>query len=235
MGMETITKMLLAVTLTLSAPALVSASAFEQLSGGTANSSGEEFSAPVPAFKAQLPAGMKMAVQPLPPDNDAPGIKMVKVGKPGTRTVVMEFPGTVKAFLDTIAYAEGTGDRYDYIFSFATFTDFSDHPRRVICDGLCSDAAGRYQFLSTTWDGIKDALGLPDFSPASQDKGCVELIRRRYAAQLVEDADNYYNFTAAIEKLGAEWASLPGSPYGQPTHDMDELWNVYLNARQKYK
>jgi len=232
MGMETMLKAVIAATLTLSAPALVSASAFEQLSGETAMSSGDEVAVPAPVLKN---GGMKMVVQPLPPDNDAPGIKLVRVAKPGTRTVVMELPGTVKAFLDTIAYAEGTGDRYDYIFSFATFTDFSDHPRRVICDGLCSDAAGRYQFLSTTWDGLKDALGLPDFSPASQDKACVELIRRRYAAPLVEDADNYYNFTAAIEKLGVEWASLPGSPYGQPTHNMDELWNVYMNARQKYK
>lgn len=226
---------LLAAVTALPLAARVHASALDELSGDTAARAGD-----VPAMQAPAPVpAMKRAVQPVPPNNNAPGFdwnKARRVSKSGNKSVETGLPGTVKAFLDVIAYSEGTGDRYDYIFSFATFTDFSDHPRRVICDGICSDAAGRYQFLSTTWDELKgEPLNLPDFSPASQDKACVELIRRYYAYPLVADADNYDSFTAAIGKLNGVWASLPGSPYGQPTHGMDELWKVYLAAREKYK
>lgn len=150
------------------------------------------------------------------------------------KTVSAGLPGTVRAFLDTLAYAEGTGDRYDYIFSHATFGDFSDHPRRVICSyGLCSDAAGRYQFLSTTWDELANKLGLPDFSPASQDKACVEKIAEFGAYDNIAAGD-YDNFSAALGKLNTTWASLPGSPYGQPTHSVGELWDFYQAALAKY-
>lgn len=92
------------------------------------------------------------------------------------------------AFLDMIASAEGTdraiGDDsrtgYEIIFTFARFTDFTDHPRRIRCAGsLCSDAAGRYQYLSTTWDSVAEALNVSNFSPPNQDIGAAELLRRR--------------------------------------------------------
>jgi muramidase (phage lysozyme) len=73
------------------------------------------------------------------------------------------------------------------MFTGARFPDFSDHPRLIqFIPGLASDAAGRYQFLSTTWDGLR----LGDFSPKqNQDHGAVELIRQRGALQLIELAD----------------------------------------------
>ncbi len=131
------------------------------------------------------------------------------------------------AFLGTIAYSEGTNDRYDLIFGYRTFTDFSDHPRRRVCSGsYCSDAAGRYQFLLTTWDGVRDKLDLPDFTPASQDLAALQLIRGRGVYDL-DGIDTYAEFSDAIHHLNREWASLPGSPYGQPTHSMSVLWDEY--------
>ncbi len=133
------------------------------------------------------------------------------------------------SLLGTIAYAEGTGDRYDIIFGYRYFTSYANHPRRIVCSGgYCSDAAGRYQFLSTTWDGVR--AGLPDFGPASQDQAALRLIQRRGVAS-VDLIDTYAEFTAAIDKLNLEWASLPGSPYGQPTKSMATLWGEFRRLR----
>ena len=131
------------------------------------------------------------------------------------------------ALLSTIAYAEGTRERYNIIFSFATFSSYADHPRRVLCSGgYCSDAAGRYQFLSTTWDWVAGQLGLGDFSPASQDIAGLWLVRNRGVYD-VNGIDTFGEFESAMYKLNREWASLPGSPYGQPTHDAWSLWLEY--------
>ena len=131
------------------------------------------------------------------------------------------------ALLSTIAYAEGTNERYDIIFSFETFTSYADHPRRTICSGsYCSDAAGRYQFLAMTWDWVRPKLNLPDFSPASQDLAALWLIDYR-GVENIDAIDTFSEFVAAMDDLNLEWASLPGSPYGQPTHSAESLWAEY--------
>lgn len=146
-----------------------------------------------------------------------------------------ELPRQVRAFLDTLAYAEGTRDRYNYIFTFVTFNSYSDHPRRKMCAGkLCSTAAGRYQFLAKTWDPLAADLGLGDFTPPNQEKAALEIIRRAGAYRSVSASANYDNFTAALRKLNTTWASLPGSPYGQPTHSTSDLWRFYKRALSRY-
>lgn len=141
----------------------------------------------------------------------------------------------VMAMLDVVARTEGTdrsiGDGrrtgYDTIYTFDTFTDFSDHPRRLRCSGgLCSDAAGRHQFLSTTWDMMR----LPGFQPAQQDRGAIELIRRRGALKLVEAG----RITDALQSLSFEWASLPfrgcEGRFGQPAYCIDEVRRFFTQA-----
>jgi muramidase (phage lysozyme) len=146
-----------------------------------------------------------------------------------------ELPKNVRAFLDTLAYAEGTNDSYNYIFTFATFQSYADHPRVRKCRGrLCSTAAGRYQYLSSTWDGLAGPMGLTDFTPPSQDKAVIELIRRLGAYNSVANSANYDSFVRAVNKLNRTWASLPGSPYGQPTHPMSDIWRFYKRALAKY-
>ena len=127
--------------------------------------------------------------------------------------------GNVKAFLALIKYTEGAG--YQTLFGGDKFTSFDDHPRRSITKNLggkpiTSTAAGAYQFLSRTWDECVKALGLTDFSPPNQDRAAVYLIERRRALPAVLEAD----WTTAIERCNREWASLPGSPYGQPTKSL---------------
>ena len=62
----------------------------------------------------------------------------------------------------------------------------------------------------------------------------MEIFRRAGAYTNVSRSSVYENFTAALRKLNGVWASLPGSPYGQPTHSTAKLWLVYKAALRKY-
>lgn len=126
-----------------------------------------------------------------------------------------------RAFLALIRKTEGAG--YSTLFGGGTFASYADHPRQRISRPLggrmlTSTAAGAYQFLSRTWDECAAACGLKDFSPASQDAAALFLIDRREALDDVLSGD----WPAAIAKCNKEWASLPGSPYGQPTRPLAE-------------
>lgn len=145
------------------------------------------------------------------------------------------FSATVSAFLDTIGYAEGTGDRYDYMFTHKVFYSYAGHPRQIQCSyGLCSDAAGRYQFLSTTWDAMRRKLGLTDFSPQSQDRAAVQLIKDVGCYSLVANINGPETFSRAAYCVSGQWASFPGSPYGQPKHSSSHLYGKYQKFLERY-
>ncbi|MDR5739491.1 glycoside hydrolase family 104 protein [Caballeronia sp. LZ016] len=126
----------------------------------------------------------------------------------------------VQAFLAMIRRGEGTtgANGYRTLFGGGLFNDYSRHPNIAVTRGaLTSTAAGAYQILYRTWIEVAASYGLTDFSPASQDVAAVALIKRRGALADVLAG----RWTAAIGKCAKEWASLPGSPYGQPTISMD--------------
>ena len=54
---------------------------------------------------------------------------------------------------------------YDVIVGGELFTDYSDHPRKLVTlnPKLKSTGAGRYQLLSRWWDALPQAAGLKDF------------------------------------------------------------------------
>ena len=55
---------------------------------------------------------------------------------------------------------------YDVIVGGELFTDYSDHPRKLVTlNPTKSTGAGRYQLLSRWWDAYRKQLGLKDFSP----------------------------------------------------------------------
>lgn len=137
------------------------------------------------------------------------------------------------AFLAAVRRGEGTADADGYrrLFGGGLIDSFADHPRRVVTATLGgkvyrSSAAGAYQALSTTWDDFTRSVGPRDFSPASQDEFAVWCIRRRGALADVRAG----RFQVAIAKCAKEWASLPGSPYGQPTISMGTALEVYASA-----
>ncbi len=140
-----------------------------------------------------------------------------------------------RALLNTIARAEGTWDskggrpRYDQTFGYTTFDPNNPHPERIVrSGGYASDAAGAYQFLSTTWKGVKG--GNKPMTPENQDLGALELVRRRGV-----DPNKPLD-AASLNKLAPEWASLPTlegkSYYGQPVKQRDELLNFYNQQLQ---
>lgn len=137
----------------------------------------------------------------------------------------------VYAFLGMLRVSEGTAgpNGYRTLVGGTLFDSFADHPRIVVALpnlGIKSSAAGAFQMLARTWDGVRAKLGLVDFSPASQDRAAIELIRQRGALADVRAG----RFAVAVEKCKKEWASLPGAGYGQRENKLTMLQAAYLKA-----
>lgn len=135
----------------------------------------------------------------------------------------------VQALLRVIRAGEGTSDEGGYrrLFGGGTFSSFADHPRTVVKkSGYTSTAAGAYQALASSWDETARIMGLSDFSPRNQDLFALGRIAARGA---LDDA-LAGRLETAIRKISREWASLPGSPYGQPTISMERARSIYASA-----
>ncbi|WP_151738254.1 glycoside hydrolase family 104 protein [Acinetobacter junii] len=123
----------------------------------------------------------------------------------------------VRKFLNFIAQAEGVKHGYNTMFGNERFQSLGAHPnvRKAFkqTDGRTNytTAAGRYQFLNSTWNNLAKRYGFRDFSPQAQDLGAIALIAGRGALDDVLKG----NWQAAIQKTGKEWASLPSSTYKQ--------------------
>lgn len=122
-------------------------------------------------------------------------------------------PPEALALLDTIAGTESPG--YNVIYGGRTFGNYADHPgvsvpiKRGVNAGKTSSAAGRYQFLGSTWDD----LNLPNFTPPMQDLGAWILAQRDYKAKTGNDllSDLRRGDIGQIGKvLSSTWTSLPG-------------------------
>lgn len=149
----------------------------------------------------------------------------------------MELSKNVKAFLDMIAFSEigpdllaKSDNGYNVIVGGKLFNNgYKDHPR-ILVDlpklKIKSTAAGRYQLLMRYYDAYKKQLGLPDFSPASQDAIAVQQIRERRALDDIENGC----ITSAIGKCNNIWASLPGAGYGQHENTSLKLLAAYARA-----
>lgn len=137
----------------------------------------------------------------------------------------------MRAFLRVIREGESSqgDDAYRTLFGGGLFGDLSKHPNRTItANGYTSTAAGAYQFLSKTWNECRDVLNLRGFTPAEQDLAAVFLIQRRGALDDVLDG----RIEDAIGKCNKEWASLPGSPYGQPVMTLEKALRTYRAWRE---
>ena len=130
-----------------------------------------------------------------------------------------------RKMLNMIADAEDVKHGYNTIFGNERFSDLSAHPnvRKQFkqTDGRVNTttAAGRYQFLKPTWDGLSRQYSLRDFSPRNQDIAALALMDQNGSLPYVLKGD----FQTAVKKSGGTWASLPSSPYAQPKKTWEQL------------
>lgn len=137
------------------------------------------------------------------------------------------------AFLSMISHSEGT-DRYgtergyNVIVGGGLFHSYADHPRVLVKlnPTLSSTAAGRYQLLARYFDAYKAQLGLPDFSPASQDAIAIQQIKERRALADVDAG----NIRTAVARCKNIWASFPGSGYGQHENALNPLLAFFIQS-----
>ena len=116
----------------------------------------------------------------------------------------------------------------DVIVGGELFTDYSDHPRKLVTlnPKLKSTGAGRYQLLSRWWDAYRKQLGLERLSPKSQDAVALQQIKERGALLMIDRGD----IRQAIDRCSNIWASLPGAGYGQFEHKADSLIAKFKEA-----
>ena len=148
---------------------------------------------------------------------------------------MVEINNQRKAFLDMLAWSEGTDNGrqktrnhgYDVIVGGELFTDYSDHPRKLVTlnPKLKSTGADATSFFSC-WDAYRKQLGLKDFSPKSQDAVALQQIKERGALPMIDRGD----IRQAIDRCSNIWASPPGAGYGQFEHKADSLIAKFKEA-----
>lgn len=141
------------------------------------------------------------------------------------------------AFLEAIAWAEGTAGMHGYRYLFGSthkaprlIQNFDDHPRLLTTfintQGIRqrTSAAGKYQFIAPTWDGLAATNPeLKSFAPIYQDHAAYLLLSQCGAlADLLEN-----NLTAAIGRASRKWASLPNAPFPQPRRTLSSFLDHY--------
>ncbi len=147
-----------------------------------------------------------------------------------------DIPPEGKALLDAIAGSESRG--YNSRYPSKTFDNgWRDHPRiseRILSGpnkGKTSDAAGRYQFLSTTWDQYKPAK---EFTPENQDIAAYRLAVAAYGygeSGLIKDLKK--DPLKVANKLSGTWTSLPGGM--EPNNATNGFISRYQARVKKYQ
>jgi muramidase (phage lysozyme) len=179
-------------------------------------------------------------------------------------TVSTFIPLGARPLLDLIAYTEGTAgagqNGYDVLVGFGQINGWTpnytgNHPNVPIYIASInnySTAAGRYQFLTTTWNG----LGLGAFNQENQDKGGWQLITNTgftardstdiYTIAKSQIQSNAINvsanpkFLTFLDKTYKIWASLPsgGGIAGYSNqggkYTPADVYNIFIEAIKKY-
>ena len=150
---------------------------------------------------------------------------------------MVEINNQRKAFLDMLAVGRGTDNGrqktrnhgYDVIVGGELFTDYSDHPRKLVTLKLQTQI-NRRRTLPASFPLVDKAyrkqLGLKDFSPKSQDAVALQQIKERGALPMIDRGD----IRQAIDRCSNIWASLPGAGYGQFEHKADSLIAKFKEA-----
>ncbi len=143
----------------------------------------------------------------------------------GDKTFLEKQTPEVRAYLDLVALKEvnkslnADGSPTGYLERNGVKGSMGFMPQSAIADNgtLPRDElrynVGRYQMKQVDVDDMRARYDkkIDDFSPESQDRIAVAKMKYRGVMEPLENGD----IRSAIKKGGQEWASLPGSPYGQ--------------------
>lgn len=159
-----------------------------------------------------------------------------------------------RALLDTIAGHEAPD--YDVLYSPGPQLrrlptgqdgqpDYSRHPNLPAAittgpnRGRSSSAAGRYQILYPTWNGLaREHSDLTDFTPENQDRAAWYTGWERYSRatggrDLGEDLRDPANYPRITNILHQEWTSLPGGvEQGQGQSEFDRRMSEGLQRHR---
>ena len=124
---------------------------------------------------------------------------------------MVEINNQRKAFLDMLAWSEGTDNGrqktrnhgYDVIVGGELFTDYSDHPRKLVAKPKTQ--INRRRTLPASfrwWDAYRKQLGLKT-SRRSQDAVALQQIKERGALPMIDRGD----IRQAIDRCSNIWAS----------------------------
>ena len=146
---------------------------------------------------------------------------------------MVEINNQRKAFLDMLAWSEGTDNGrqktrnhgYDVIVGGELFTDYSDHPRKLVTlnPKLKSTGAGRYQLLSRWWDAYRKQLGLKD--PLRKTDRCTAADYERGALPMIDVVTS----GQAIDRCSNIWLTA-GAGYGQLVYGIYSLIAKFKEA-----
>ena len=159
----------------------------------------------------------------------------------------------IRALMRTISASEAAGENpYVLLYGGGHIHDLSQHPdlcidiKTDINQGYCSTAAGRYQFLTTTWRE-KSSLYHPDvghshngnvynFEPRYQDIVTYHWLKDNKQWQMNIAAElKQGNLDKVLKRLSATWTSLGyGIEDNKMTSALPDLYQNFLEQELKY-
>ena len=136
-------------------------------------------------------------------------------------------------FFDMLAWSEGIDNGrqktrnhgYDVIVGGELFTDYSDHPRKLVTLNSKTQINRPDATSFFPVGGMPTASSLPKDSPKSQDAVALQQIKERGALPMIDR-----DIRQAIDRCSNIWASLPGAGYGQFEHKADSLIAKFKEA-----
>ena len=149
-----------------------------------------------------------------------------------------------KAFLDTVAWAEGTlgvsNNGYDVLVNdnpslgsriVVGWTPNTDiihglNSWKVTVGGVKSTAAGRYQFIGSTWIEMNNNVNAP-ITKENQDVSAIRQLKRLLGSNYDFNISNVNEMAIAKSKIKGTWSSFSVKTAGS-------LFEIYSLALGKY-
>ena len=163
-----------------------------------------------------------------------PGLSGPESNRVGSVNTDMNRFANTRGWQDAIGRAEhgGKPDQYNVMYGGGKFDTSKGHPDTVVSGGTgpSSAAAGKYQFMPSTWIDTTGSLSTP-MTTGNQDSAATKLLRGR-GVNLNRPMNR-----SSVSRAGREWASLPSlsgrSHYGQPVKSYSTIRNWFNQEKKR--